>query len=218
MSNSKLQIDWRRGLIPLSLLLMFILTFYFKVSPYVLAIFVLWMPLYYIGWPMLLRRKWTQFERVFAQKFQQKDYKGLLEFYKSNWLLRKFGPRADMLSKLALIYTGMEKYREAEQTLERAIEMTPAVMRDRMYFNLANVKYELGKYEEAEQMYDALRRGSPYRHSIQAQLALIHLHRGQDVEAAKATLTRELGHASGPLKTRIEQALGDPITSAARPS
>ena len=207
MTHGKLQIDWRRGLIPLSLLLMFLLTFYFKVSPWVLAVFAMWMPLYYLAWPWLLRRRWTQFEQTFARKFQQRDFKGLLEVYKANWLLRKFGPRAEMLSKLALIYTGMEKFREAEQTLERAIDMTPVVMRDRLYFNLANVKYELGKYEEAEQMYNALRTGSPYRHSIQAQLALIHLHRGHDVEQARATLTKELPNANGPLKTRIEQAL-----------
>jgi tetratricopeptide (TPR) repeat protein len=207
MAHGKLQIDLRRALIPLSLLVMFILTFYFKVSPWVLAVFILWMPAYYIAWPMLMRRKWHRFEQTFAQKFQQRDFKGLLELYKANWLLRKFGPRVEMLTKLALIYTGMEKFREAEQALERAIDMTPAAQRDRLYFNLANVKYELGKYEQAEQMYKALRKNSPFRHSIQAQLALIHIQRGEDVEEARAILEKELGHASGPLKARIEQAL-----------
>lgn len=209
MAHGKLHIDWRRGLIPLSLLVMFVLTFYFKVSPWVLVAFVMWMPAYYIAWPWLLRKRWTKFEHTFAQKFQQRDFKGLLEVYKANWLLRKFGPRAEMLTKLALIYTGMEKYREAEQTLEMAIDMTPAGPghRDRLYFNLANVKYELGKYDQAEQMYNALRKNSPYRHSIQAHLALIHLQRGDDVENARATLHKELAHASGSLKTRIQQAL-----------
>lgn len=207
MTHGKLQIDWRRGLIPLSLLFMFILTFYFKVSPKVLAIFVLWMPLYYLAWPWLLRRKWKAFESSFARQFQQRDFKGLLALYRSNWLLRKFGPRADMLNKLSLIYTGMEKFREAEQTLERVIEITPILARDRLYFNLANIKYELGKYDEAEEMYKILRPASPYRHSIQAQLALIHLQRGHEVDQARATLERELPNSSGPLKTRIEQAL-----------
>ncbi len=207
MTHGKLQIDWRRGLIPLSLLVMFVLTFYFKVSIKVLAVFVLWMPAYYLAWPWLLRRKWKKFESEFARQFQQRDFKGLLALYRANWLLRKFGPRVEMLNKLSLIYTGMEKFREAEQTLERVIDLTPVLARDRLYFNLANIKYELGKYEEAEEMYKILRKGSPYRHSVQAQLALIHLQRGHEVEHARATLERELQHASGPLKTRIEEAL-----------
>jgi tetratricopeptide (TPR) repeat protein len=207
MTHGKLQIDWRRGLIPLSLLFMFVLTFYFQVSIKVLAVFVLWMPAYYLAWPWLLQRKWKAFEADFARQFQQRDFKGLLALYRANWLLRKFGPRVEMLNKLSLIYTGMEKFREAEQTLERVIDLTPVLARDRLYFNLANIKYELGKYDEAEEMYKILRKGSPYRHSVQAQLALIHLQRGHEVEQARATLERELQNASGPLKTRIEEAL-----------
>ena len=206
-NKGKLQVDWRRGLIPASLLVMFILTFYFRVPWWVLGVFMLWIPLYYLAYPSYLRKKWSNFERDFATHFQKRDYKTLLEFYRKQWFLRKFGPRAEMLSKLALIYSGMEKYRESEQVLEEAIEMTPGPYRDRLYFNLANIKYELGKYEEAEQMYKALRKNSPYRHSVRAHLALINLQRGQSINESKTLLEKELETATGSIKQRIEAAL-----------
>lgn len=209
MAKGKLHIEWRRGLIPLSLLIMFVLTFYFKVDWWVLGLFVLWIPLYYIIYPWYLRRRWGQFEKEFAAKFQKRDYRGLLELYRKQWFLRKFGPDAEMLSKLSLIYSGMEKYREAEQVLERAIEITPAVYRDRLYFNLANVKYELGKYDEARHLYKALENGSPYGHSIRAQLALIDVHRGREVSGARELLEKELKSATGVLRKRIERALDE---------
>lgn len=209
MPNGKLTIEWRRGLIPLSLLVMFLLTFYFRVPFWVLGLFVLWIPLYYLIYPWVMRRKWNAFEKDFAAGFQRRDYRSLLELYRSQFLLRKFGPRAEMLSKLALIYSGMEKYREAEQVLEQAVDITPVAYRDRLYFNLANVKYELGKYDEASHLYRALKKGSPYGHSVRAQLALIDVHRGRRVEAARELLESELRNATGVLKSRIKQALDE---------
>ncbi len=112
-----------------------------------------------------------------------------------------------MLNKLALIYSAMKKYREAEQVLERAVNLVPPAFRDRLYFNLANVKYELGKYDEAEQMYKALRKGSPYLHSVQTQLALIDLQRGVRIPEARKFLEKNRGNVSGVAKERIEKAL-----------
>lgn len=209
MPKGNLQIDWRRGLIPLSLLIMFVLTFYFKVDWWVLGLFVLWIPVYYLAFPWYLRRRWQTFEKEFASMFQQRDYRSLLELYRKQWFLKKFGPKAEMLSKLSLIYSGMEKYREAEQVLERAIDITPTPYRDRLYFNLANVKYELGKYDEAEHLYKALKNGSPYGHSVKAQLALIDVHRGREVTAARELLENELKNSTGVLRTRIEEALAE---------
>ena len=208
-TKGNLQIDWRRGLIPASLLVMFVLTFYFQVPWWALGVFMLWIPLYYVAFPWYLRRKWTQFEKDFATLFQKRDYRVLLDHYRKQWFLRKFGPRAEMLSKLALIYSGMEKYRESEQVLEEAIEMTPGPYRDRLYYNLANVKYELGKYDAAEQMYKALRKNSPYRHSVRTQLALIDLQRGKGADEAREFLEAELERASGINRTRIEAALAN---------
>jgi len=207
MSRARLEIDWRRALIPLSLGIMFLMVFYFNTPIWVMVIFLMWMPLYYMAFPWYLEKRWLAFEREFALLFQQRNFKGLLEFYRVNWFLRKFGPRAEMLTKLSLIYSGMEKYREAEQVLEQAIELTPAPQRDRLYYNLANVKYELGKYDEAEQMYKALNRGTPFGQTVRVQLALINLQQGRSVEKARRTLETELSNATGVLKSRIEDAL-----------
>ena len=201
-----LHIDWGKALIPLSLLAMFMM-WELGTPLWVLGLFTLWMPAYYLAYPMYLRRKWTAFEKSFATKFQQGDYRALLDAYKGEWFLRKFGPKAEMLQKLALIYAAMDKNREAEQVLERALELTPAPYRDRLYFNLANIKYELGKYAEAEQMYKALRQGSPYRHAVQTQLALIDLHQGRNVERAREFLESERDGAHGPARQRIDDAL-----------
>lgn len=208
MSGARgLTIDWHKALIPISLFTMFILWTQFQAPIWVLAIFTMWIPLYYVVYPWYLRNKWTEFDKQFAHRFQQQDYKGLLEYYRSQFFLRKFGPRAEMLSKLALIYSAMEKYREAEQVLERALDMTKTGYRDRLYFNLANVKYELGKYEEAEQMYRALKKGSPYGHSVRTQLALIDLHRGTKTDEARRYLEQERDNASGTTRARIDDAL-----------
>lgn len=201
-----LHIDWGKALIPLSLLAMFLL-WELQAPMWVLALFTLWIPAYYIAYPAYLRRKWTAFEKAFATKFQQGDYRALLDAYKGQWFLRKFGPKAEMLQKLALIYSAMDKNREAEQVLERALEMTRPAYRDRLYFNLANIKYELGKYAEAEQMYKALRQGSPYRHAVQTQLALIDLHQGRNVDKARQFLERERDGVQGTARERIDDAL-----------
>ncbi len=205
--KGKLRIEWRRGLIPLSLLIMFVLTFYFKVDWWILGLFVMWIPIYYLAYPWYLRRKWAAFEKEFAARFQKRDYRGLLELYRKQWFLKKFGPKPEMLSKLSLIYSGMEKYRDAEQVLERAIDLTPTPYRDRLYFNLANVKYELGKYDEAEHLYKALKNGSPYAHSVRAQLALIDVHQGREANETRELLENELKNATGVLRSRIEEAL-----------
>ena len=119
-----------------------------------------------------------------------------------------------MLHKLALIYSAMDKFREAEEVLQRAVEMTGVEYRDRLYFNLANVKYELGKYDQAEQMYKALKKGSPYIHAVQTQLALIDLHRGLRVDEARAFLRHARDTATGLTKTRIDDALRGASSSA----
>lgn len=207
MASRGIQIDLKKWLVPLSLFTMFVMWTQFQTPVWVLALFTLWIPAYYIGYPTLLRKKWFAFEKEFAIKFQQGKHQELLEFYRSQWFLRKFGPRAEMLNKLSLIYSAMEKFREAEQVLQRSIKLTNPKLRDRLYFNLANVKYELGKYDEAEEMYKALRKGSPYLHSVQTQLALIDLHRGRRVSEARSFLEANRNNVSGIARDRIEQAL-----------
>jgi hypothetical protein len=69
------------------------------------------------------------------------------------------------------------------------------------------VKYELGKYDEAEQMYKALNRGTPFGQTVRVQLALIDLQRGRSIDKAKSTLQTELANSTGVLRSRIEDAL-----------
>jgi|GEM_PF-1685711 tetratricopeptide (TPR) repeat protein len=202
-----LQIELKGLLIPISIGVMALLRFIFQVPIWVLMILCIWIPIYYLGYPWMLRKKWYAFEKEFAFRFQKGEYKQLLELYSKQWFLRRFGPKTEMLGKLGLIYSALERYRDAEQVLERAIEATPQAQRDRLYFNLANVKFELGKYEAAEQIYRALRPDSPYRHSSQTYLAIIDLHRGRRTEIARRILEREQKRAVGQLKQRIEQAL-----------
>ena len=202
-----LKIEWRRMLVPASLLTLFILRYLFNAPIWALGVLCLWIPLYYVAYPMVLRKKWERFEKEFAQRFQRGEYKQLLELYKDQWFLRRFGPRAELLGKLGLIYSAMERYREAEQALERAVSAAHAAHRDRMYFNLANVKFELNKYQEAEEIYRSLRPSSPYRHAAQTQLALIDLHQERRVPVARKVLEQELKRATGSLKERIETAL-----------
>ena len=201
------KVEWRRMLVPLSLLLLFALRYLFNAPIWTLFVLCLWVPLYYLGYPWLLRRTWERFERQFAQRFQRGEYKQLLELYRGQWFLRRFGPQAEMLGKLGLIYSAMERYREAEQALERAVSAAHVAHRDRLCYNLANVKFELHKVEEAEEIYRSLRPGSPYRHAAQTQLALIDLHQARRVPVARKILEQELKRATGPLKARIEAAL-----------
>lgn len=203
------KIDIKKWMIPLSLLTMFILWTQFQAPLWSLVLFTMWIPIYFIAFPSLIRKKWFAFEKEFAIRFQKNEHKNMLDFYRSQWFLRRFGPRAEMLNKLALIYSAMKKFREAEQVLERAINLVPPAFRDRLYFNLANVKYELGKYDQAEQMYKALRKGSPYIHAVQTQLALIDLQRGTKVEAAKKFLEKNRNNVSGVARERIEAALAN---------
>ncbi|MFB6263434.1 MAG: tetratricopeptide repeat protein [Bradymonadaceae bacterium] len=205
--DSNWSLDWQRALLPISLLILFILRFGFRAPLWVLIVFSCWIPLYYLGYPWLLRRRWRDFERTFTAQFQRENFDELLDEYESRWFLRQFGPRGKMLAKLGLIYAGLERFREAERALERAVERVTDVDRDKVLFNLANVKYELGKYDDAEEIYRSLQGSSPYRRSIRTQLALIELHRGENVDEAEQLLREEREHATGRVRERIDRAL-----------
>ena len=205
--RSGVQFEWKNLLIPLSLVTMIALWSIFRVPLWLLTLGSLWIPVYYILYPRVIRNRWLGFEKEFALRFQQGDHKSLLEFYRKQWLLRRFGPRAEMLGKLGLIYTALERYRDAELAFERAIDLTPAPYRERLYFNLANVKFELGKYENAAAIHRSLKPNSPYRHASQTQLALIDIHQGEHVEQAKKLLEQEYPKANATLKARIDEAL-----------
>jgi tetratricopeptide (TPR) repeat protein len=202
------QVSWDRALILASLLVLYVLYDVLRAPAWVLVLFCGWLPLYYFAFPMMLNARWGRFEKEFAMRFQRGEYKQLLEIYKGQWLLRRFGPQAEMMGKLGLIYTALERYREAEDILERAIDAAPQGMKERLFFNLANVKFELGKHQDAEQIYRSLKPTSPYRRAAQTQIALIDLQRGHRVEEAKKVLEAERARASGNLKVRIEEALG----------
>ena len=193
----------------LSFAMMGLLYFYFKAPLWVMGLFTVWMPIVYLLIPWDIRRRWTQFEKNFTTQFQRGEYQALLDEYRNMKFLRRFGPKAEMLSKLAIIYTAMEHLREAEKVLEQAIDITPLTQRDRLYLNLANLKYELGKYNEAAAMYKALQSNSPYRHSVKTQLALIDLHQGHRVAEARAYLADVRDRSTGATRSRIDAALSE---------
>ncbi len=205
--NQGLTIDWKRGLIPLSLLTLIILYYYFHAPFWVLAVFCLWIPIFYIGVPLYTQKKWESFEATFARRFQRGEHKQLLEDYRDQWYLRRFGPRELMLSKLGLIYSAMEKYAEAEYAFEEAIEATEGRIPEKLHFNLANAKFEQGKSDEAMRIYLTLKGNSPYQGAAKARMALIDLERDHRTEQALEHLRDNRHTVSGSLKKRIDRAL-----------
>jgi tetratricopeptide (TPR) repeat protein len=206
-SSRGFKIEWRRGLIPLSLLILVVLHFGLGAPWWVLLLFCLWIPVVYVGYPYYLNKKWDAFERNFGQRFQRGEHRTLLEEYRNERFLRRFGPRAEMLSRLGLIYSALEKYQQAEQAFEGAIDKFEQGVPEQVYFNLANVKFELGKYDEAMKIYLTLKGNSPYQRAARTQMALIDLEKGMRVEQAREYLEEERDRASGTMKDRIEQAL-----------
>jgi len=208
-SETGIELSLRRALIPVSLLILVVLRFAFGAPLWVLALLSLWVPAYYVLYPWFLKRRWKQFERDFTAQFQRGDHRELLDDYQRRWFLRTFGPRAAMLEKLGLVYAAMENYREAEHVFEQALDASDDHRSDKLLFNLANVKYELGKYADAEEIYRSLQGNhSPYGHAIRTQLALIDLHKGRRVEEAREFLEDERERATGLMRHRIERALG----------
>ena len=206
-SKKRLTIDWRRGLIPLSILVLIVLHFGLGAPFWVLLVFCLWIPIFYVGYPMYLHKKWEAFEKNFSQRFQRGEHRTLLEEYRKERFLRRFGPRAEMLSRLGLIYSALEKYPQAEQAFEGAIDAFDGGVPEQIYFNMANIKFELGKYDEAMQIYLTLKGNSPYQNAARTQMALIDLHKGARVDQAREFLEAERARATGAMKDRIDQAL-----------
>ena len=217
VKRSRWHAEWRVAPIPISIGLLLMLHYVVGVPLWIVACCFVWIPLYYVAYPALLRKKWTQFEKVFARDFQRGAHKKLLTRYKKSWFLRRFGPRAEMLGKLGLIYAAMSRNREAEQALERAVDEAKGIHRDRLLFNLANVKFELGKREDAAAYYRALRPTSPYRHAAATHLAILDMQAGRRTEQARATLEREMPRAQGPIRAHIEAALAAPRERAKAP-
>lgn len=207
MAARKLRIDPGRALIPVSLGLFFVLRFVFNVPTWVLAVLLLWIPAYYLGIPWIANRRWHRFEREFAYRFPQGDHKSLLSWWKGQFFLRQFGPKALMLEKLALIYQAMGRLRDAETVLERAVALADKRMRPTFLPNLAHVKYELGKYDEAEPIYRRLLRRFPHNTAAQTRLALIHVHKGTDIEASLEVLRQQRARAQGEEQRRIDEAI-----------
>ncbi len=202
-------LDWRRGLIPLSLLVLVILHFGFGVPWWVLGLFTLWIPVYYFGVPYYKRKKWAAFEKNFTRRFQRGEHRALLDDYRSEWFLRRFGPRGEMLSKLGLVYSALEKHQKAEHAFDRAIDAYDGRVPQQLYFNLANVKFELDKYDEAMRIFLTLRQNSPYQKAAKTQMALIDLHKGARTEQAIKYLEKEKDETSGAMRDRIERALAE---------
>ncbi len=202
-----MKVDPQRAMIPISLGFFFVLTFYFQAPIWLMAILMLWIPLFYIGVPLLTQRKWRTFEREFAYRFPSQDYQGLLSYYKGQWFLRQFGPKAEMLEKLGLIYIAMGRARDAERILEQAIQLSDKRAREKFMLNLAQVKFELGKFDEAEQIYKRLLRRTPHLAGAHLKLLLIRAHKGQDLQNTIKSLESELPRAKGEDKKRIEEAL-----------
>ena len=73
--NSGVHIELKALMIPISLGLMALLRFVFEVPLWALGLMCGWIPLYYLGYPWLLRRKWYAFEKEFAKRFQKGEYK-----------------------------------------------------------------------------------------------------------------------------------------------
>lgn len=206
-SDRGFTLDWRRALIPLSLFILVLLYFWFHVPWWGLALFCLWIPIYYLGVPYYKKRKWENFEQIFARHFQRGEHKTLLEKYRKQWFLRRFGPTSEMLSKLGLIYSALEQYRNAEHAFERAIEECDRRVPEQLYFNLANVKFELGKHDEAMEIYLTMRKNSPYQKAAKTRMALIDLKKGVRTEQAIKHLKAHRETASKSMRDRIEKAL-----------
>ena len=207
MAFGKFRLDPSRALIPVSLGFFFVLRFVFGVPTWVLGILLLWIPLYYMGIPWLAQRRWIAFEREFVYRFPSGDGPAMLDFWKRQYFLRQFGPKPLMLEKLALIYQSMGKVREAESVLERAVELADKRSRDTFLPNLAHVKYELGKYDEAEPIYKRLLRRVPHDTTAQTRLALIKVHTGRDMGNALSVLREQLSRAHGEELRRIREAI-----------
>lgn len=205
--DRKIKISFHRGVIFLSLAILMILHFGLAAPWWVLLLFCIWIPLYYVGVPYYRQKRWEAFEHNFAQRFQRGEHKTLLEEYRKERFLRRFGPQAEMLSRLGLIYSAMEKYREAEHAFENAIDSYEGRVPEQTYFNLANVKFELGKFDEAMKIYLTLRGNSPYQRAARTQMALIDLHKGARVEQARSFLETERARVSESMRERIDRAL-----------
>lgn len=207
LPRPRLQIDWKRALIPISLGSFFVLYFYFQVPLPVLAVLSLWIPLYYLVLPWFAWRRWEAFEREFAYRFPRGDFQGLLAFWQAQRFLRLFGPEAQMLGKLGLIYLGLNRMREAEIVLERALLATHPTGRQRVMLNLAHARFKLGKLDEAAQLYRLVLRTTPHNATATTRLALIDIHKGRSIEEARKTLEDARATATGDDRTLIEEAL-----------
>ena len=206
-NSGKANVDFRRALIPISLGVFFVLHFYFAVPLWALMCLTLWIPLFYLGVPMYTKHRWTNFEREFAYKFPQQDYRGLLSLYKKQWFLRQFGPKAMMLGKLGLIYSAMGRFRDAERILEGAVRYAKHGNREKFMLNLAHVKYELGKYKDAQRLYQYLLKRTPHLSGASTRIALIQVHTGSELHTSLEYLEKELPHSSGEDHKRILEAI-----------
>ena len=205
--GSRVAIDWSRALVPLSLGFFALLYFWFEVPLWVLGLLVLWIPIYYLGFPIVVRRRWQSFEREFETRRAGGNYNELLAFFESQRFLRQFGPEANMLGRLGQIYLGLDKAREAEAILERVQRAAPVEARPHFLVDLAHARFLQGKYDEASQMYTRILSRAPHQALARTRLAIIDLHKGRRTEVARRTLEQALGSVDDEDRARIEAAL-----------
>jgi len=196
------------ALLPISLGIITLVYFKWRPSLLILGILCAVLPAYLVLEARYVANRRRVFERDFNLKLQRGDKEGLRSVLGELGLFRWVAPPGFLEEKRGLVATLEKDWEGAEEYLERAYLKTgnenqrqvllPAILR---------VKYEIGSWEEAEEIGTQLVEQTPFATSSHLFLGLIKVRRPEERDEGVELLTAAAEGLAGDDQARARAAL-----------
>lgn len=188
------RVSIRHALIPISLLFLMVLAFGFHLHFWILAVVAMVVPVSLVVSSIMLSKRLPRFEMEFNRFMQRGDISGMQKLYKESLFLQLMAPTDKMLAKKGMIYLESGDIRTAEELLEDAYDIAPPNRKANLLGGLARVKYQMGRFDELQEIAEQWRQRSLFPGSANVYLAAALLKSVQpDPEFARELLTEAKG-------------------------
>ena len=208
-----LTIEWRRGLLPLSLATIGVIYFTLHPPMWVLILLCCVLPSFLLAQGLYVRKHLPAFDRAFNLALQQGDPAALQRILDQAGPLTWSAPPGTFEEKRGLLATVKEDWERADDELERAwVRRSGRAARDALLPAILRAKYQLGEWDEAEQIADEVVTRAPFPGTPHLFLGLILARRDGRQDEAVALLREASQVLAGKDRERAMAALQELAT------
>lgn len=205
-----LTVNLRMALLPISLGVITLVYFRWRPNLLILGLLCAVLPVYLILEARYVASRRRTFERDFNLNLQRGDIGGLNSTLRRLGLFRWVAPPGFLEEKRGLVATLRKDWEKAEEHLERAYLKTASEsQRNALLPAILRVKYEIGSWEEAEQIGSQVVGQTPFATSSHLFLGLIKVRRPADRQEGIDLLNAAVEGLAGDDQARARAALNE---------